>query len=108
MLKPFLNVDFKHIPIYFIMMILGFCVAYKRLSVLLEKNEYSPSTSKNMKISFFFSAIAGLIGANAANWFLFEGLKTFPIYIRWTKGGFSFIFGLITFLIVSSKAISYV
>ena len=102
MLKPLLNIDFEFIPIYFVMMFLGFLAAYKRLSVLLEKNGYSLFTSKKIKISFFWGAVTGLLGANISNWFLFEGLMELSLYVRLTKGGFSFIFGLITFLIISS------
>ena len=102
MLKPLVDINFAGVPIYFIMMLFGFAVAYLKLSGILKQQGFSEFMSKRVKRTFSFAAMIGLLCSNIANWFLFDGMLDRSFVFRITKGGFSFVFGLTAFLIISA------
>ena len=102
MLKPIFGLEIVEFPIYAAMLVLGGLVALIMLNSRLEKAGYSPFMRKVARGSFFWSALLGLLCANIANWFLFEGALDLSVYTRLTQGGFSYLFGLLPFLGLSA------
>lgn len=107
MLKSLLGIDFGAIPIYYFMMLFGFYLAFNKLDVLLKREAYSNFMKKKIKRTFLIGTVTGVLGANVANWFLFDGLLDSALITRLAQGGFSFMFGLITFLSVSYLLLRY-
>ena len=102
MLKPIFGLELIQFPIYGIMLVLGYFIGLIMLNSQLGKAGYSPFMKKVTRRSFFRSAVAGLLCANIANWFLFEGALDLSVYTRLTRGGFSFLFGMLPFLGLSA------
>lgn len=102
MLKPIFGLEIVEFPIYGLMLVLGGLVALFMLNSRLGEAGYSPFMKKVTRRSFFWSAIIGLLCANVANWFLFEGALDLSVYARLTQGGFSYLFGLLPFLGLSA------
>ena len=102
MLKPIFGLEIDEFPIYAVMLVFGGLVALIMLNSRLEKAGYSPFMRKVARRSFFWSALIGLLCANVANWFLFEGALDLSVYTRLTQGGFSYLFGLLPFLGLSA------
>lgn len=102
MLKPIFGLEIVEFPIYAAMLVFGGLVGLIMLNSRLGKAGYSPFMKKVARRSFFWSALIGLLCANVANWFLFEGAMDLSVYMRLTQGGFSFLFGLLPFLGLSA------
>lgn len=100
--KPLFNLNLERFPIYTIMLLMGFLFAYIRMNGLLKSGGYSIYIAKKVKKTLVQGAILGLLVANVFNWFLIDGLLDRSIYFRITKGGASFVFGLVTFLLFSA------
>lgn len=102
MLKPIFGLEIVEFPIYAAMLVLGGLVGLIMLNSRLGEAGYSTFMKKVARRSFFWSALIGLLCANVANWFLFEGALDLSVYTRLTQGGFSYLFGLLPFLGLSA------
>lgn len=107
MLKPIFGLEIVEFPIYAAMLVLGGLVALIMLNSRLGQAGYSPFMKKVARGSFFWSALIGLLCANVANWFLFEGALDLSVYTRLTQGGFSYLFGLLPFLGLSALLLRF-
>lgn len=102
MLKPLLGFEIPFLPIYQIMIVIGFFAALIKLNGAMKFQNFSKFMKKKVRKSFFFGSLFGLAGANVANWFLFGNFGSHSLYELVTQGGFTFYFGMLTFFLTSA------
>ncbi len=100
-MRPLLDFDFGAFPIYQTMLCIAFFVGYIILNSSL-KNVFSKFMKSRIRKSFLFSTFFGVVGANVANWFFYEGAFNYGLLSRFAHCGFSFYFGLLTFFVAAA------
>ncbi len=96
--KPIFGLDFGPIPIYLIMLCVAAIAGIITFKKTFKKDFFSNCVRKRINRSFFWGGIAGVLGANIINWIVFDNVMGLPLFQRLTQGGFSFYFGLLSFL----------
>lgn len=97
--QPIFGINFGPIPIYQIMLFIAFIAGVIAFKKTFKKKFFSRCVNKRIKRSFFWSGIFGVLGSNIITWMVFEDVAKMPIFQRITQGGFSFYFGLMSFLL---------
>lgn len=97
--QPIFGIDFGPIPIYPIMLFIAFIAGVIAFKKTFKKKFFSKCVNKRIKRSFFWGGIFGVLGSNIITWMVFDDVAKLPVFQRITQGGFSFYFGLISFLI---------
>lgn len=99
--QPIFGINFGPIPIYPIMLFIAFIAGVIAFKKTFKKKYFSKCVNKRIKRSFFWGGIFGVLGSNIITWIVFEDVAKLPVLQRITQGGFSFYFGLLSFLLWS-------
>jgi len=91
--------DFGSFPIFNTIVALGFLLASVLLNYNLNKINDTKTRKDNIIIYLGLSFIFGIAISNIANWFMFPDLQNQNIIYKIKHAGFTFYFGLLTFLI---------
>lgn len=97
--QPIFGINLGPIPIYPIMLFIAFIAGVIAFKKTFKKKFFSRCVNKRIKRSFFWSGIFGVLGSNVITWMVFEDVAKMPVFQRITQGGFSFYFGLLSFLL---------
>lgn len=97
--QPIFGINFGSIPVYPIMLFIAFIAGVIAFKKTFKKKYFSKCVNKRIKRSFFWSGIFGVLGSNIITWMVFEDVAKLPVLQRITQGGFSFYFGLLSFLL---------
>lgn len=97
--QPIFGINFGPIPIYPIMLFIAFIAGVIVFKKTFKKKFFSKCVNKRIKRSFFWSGIFGVLGSNVITWMVFEDVAELPVFQRLAQGGFSFYFGLLSFLL---------
>ena len=97
--QPIFGINLAPIPVYPIMLFIAFIAGVIAFKKTFKKKYFSKCVNKRIKRSFFWSGIFGVLGSNIITWMVFDDVAQLPVFQRITQGGFSFYFGLISFLL---------
>lgn len=95
-------VDFKDFPIYSMIGGLGFLLSLMLIIYNLKEHSINKRRKDSLVTLLGMSFLFGLISANLANWFIIPRALDYDIITRIKHGGFSFYFGLIGFIFMST------
>ncbi len=102
MLYPIFGIDLGSFPIYMLMICAAVLSAYIVFFVSLKKLPFSDFIKSKIRSTFFWSGITAALFSNLSNWILYPQLNSLSIVDRFTKGGFSFFFGMLCFFGVAT------
>ena len=102
MLKPIIDFDFWGLPIYWIMLLVGFLLAFRSLSNRQKATWCPPAIRSKTRWAFILAAFGGGVCANVIGWFLHPEYLRLNITDRFMAAGFSFYYGMLGFFAVSA------
>jgi len=101
-LKPIIDFDFWGLPIYWIMLLIGFLFAFISLKKKQQPFWCPPIIRKKTRRVFMLAAVVSFACANIIGWVLHPEYLRLPISDRFMLAGFSFYYAAIGFLAASA------
>ena len=102
MLKPIFEFDYWGLPIYWIMLAVGFLFAFGSLRKKQKAAWCQPAIRSKTRWVFLLAAAASLVSANVIGWILHPEYLRLPVADRFELAGFSFYYAVLGFLAVSA------
>ena len=102
MLKPIINLDYFGLPIYWIMILIGFLFAFRSLRNKQKATWCPPAIKRNTQWAFLLAMIVGGGCANMICWFLHPEYLQLTLTERFMSAGFSFYYWMLAFFGVSA------
>jgi len=97
-LKPIFDFDYWGLPIYWIMLAVGFLFAFGSLRKKQQATWCSPGVKSKTRWVFLLTTAVSLGCANIIGWILHPEYLRLPIADRFMVAGFSFYYGALAFL----------